>query len=366
MIPISSPILGMLEEELVLEVLRSGRLAQGPMVERFEASVRDVAGTAHAVAVDNGTNALVVALRALGLGPGDEVIVPAFTFVATLNAVLHAGATPRFADIGDDFTMDPASVAAAIGPATRAVVPVHLYGCPADMDAIGEAIAGAEAPVAIVEDAAQALGASFGERPAGSFGLGCFSFYATKNVTTGEGGVVTTDDEVLAERIRVLRNQGQRGRYDYEEPGFNFRMTELQAAVGVGQMQRLPDIVKARRENAVWLGERLAGIEGLVLPSEPAGRRHVYHQYTVRVTPSARSTRDEVVDGLRVLGVDAGVYYPRAVYDYGCFRADPRIGDVRMPVAEAIAGEVVSLPVHPKLTELELAQIVRAVREVLA
>jgi dTDP-4-amino-4,6-dideoxygalactose transaminase len=330
------------------------------MVARFEEAVREVAGTRHAVAVDNGTNALIVALRALDIGPGDEVIVPAFTFVATLNAVLHSGATPRFVDIGEDFCLDPAAVAAAIGPATRAIMPVHLYGCPADMAPIEAAIDGR--PIRIVEDAAQALGAVTGDRPVGSYGMASFSFYATKNVTTGEGGVVTTDDETLADRLRVLRNQGQRGRYEYDEPGFNFRMTELQAAVGVAQMQRLPEIIKARRENAAWLAERLAGIEGLVVPAEPEGRTHVYHQFTLRVGPETGRTRDEVVEAIRVRGVDTGVYYPRAVYDYACFRRDPRVGDVRSPAAERIAGEVFSLPVHPSLDERDLETIVGAVR----
>jgi dTDP-4-amino-4,6-dideoxygalactose transaminase len=363
-IPISAPILGELEEGLVLEVLRSGRLAQGPMVERFERAVAEVTGTRHAIAVDNGTDALIASLLALDVGPGDEVVTSAFTFVATLNAILHVGASPRFADIGEDFCVDPTSLGAAIGPATRAVMPVHLYGCPADMTAIVGALDGR--PIAIVEDAAQALGASSSGRAVGSWGLGCFSFYATKNVTTGEGGVITTDDDALADRLRVLRNQGQRGRYEYAEPGFNMRMTELQAALGVGQMQRLEGIVDARRRNARRLGELLAGIEGVLLPGEPDGRRHVFHQYTVRVTAAARLGRDEVVAGLRERGVDAGVYYPRAVYDYACFRRDERLREPRAPAAEAVAREVVSLPVHPKLSEVELRKIATAVREVLA
>ena len=217
------------------------------------------------------------------IGPGDEVITSPFTFVATLNAILHAGATVRFVDVGDDFTIDPVQVATAIGPRTRAVMPVHLYGCPAAMEPIATAVA--DRSIVLVEDAAQALGAQVGGRPAGSFGTGCFSFYATKNVTTGEGGAVTTDDDEVAETVRMLRDQGQRASYGYGLPGFNLRMTELQAALGVAQMARLPDIVDARRRNAGLLTEGLAGIEGLLLPVEPPGRWHVYHQYTVRVTP---------------------------------------------------------------------------------
>jgi len=231
MIRVSEPLIGELEEKLVLEALRSGQLVNGPMLERFEEAVREVVGTRHAVAVNNGTSALIASLLAHGIGPGDEVITSPFTFVATLNAILHVGATPRFVDIGDDFNLDPALLGGAIGPATRVLLPVHIYGCPADMDGISSSVAGRE--LIVVEDAAQALGAACAGRPVGSFGTGCFSFYATKNVTTGEGGVVTTDDDEIAATIRILRNQGQRAQYDYARPGFNLRMTELQAGLGV-------------------------------------------------------------------------------------------------------------------------------------
>jgi len=360
MIRVSEPLIGELEEKLVLEALRSGRLVNGPMLERFEEAVREVVGTRHAVAVNNGTSALIASLLAHGIGPGDEVITSPFTFVATLNAILHVGATPRFVDIGDDFNLDPALLGDAIGPATRVLLPVHIYGCPADMDGISSAVAGRE--LIVVEDAAQALGAACAGRPVGSFGTGCFSFYATKNVTTGEGGVVTTDDDEIAATIRILRNQGQRAQYDYARPGFNLRMTELQAGLGVAQMTRLAAIVDARRANAATLAEGLAGIPGLLLPSEPAGRRHVFHQFTLRVTPGARLTRDELLDHLEHRGVLAGVYYPRPVFDYDCFRDDPRIGSPAAPNAFRVSREVLSLPVHPGLTETDLACIVDSVR----
>jgi perosamine synthetase len=362
-IAISEPLLGELEEKLVLEVLRSGRLAQGPMVETFENALCEVAGTRHAVAVNNGTSALIASLLGHGIGPGDEVITSSFTFVATLNAILHVGATPRFADIGDDFNLDPVRIHPVRGEATRAVLPVHLYGNPADMTRIEDALAGRN--VAIIEDAAQAIGAAHGGRPVGSFGTGCFSFYATKNVTTGEGGAITTDDDDLAERLRVIRNQGQRARYDYDRSGFNFRMTELQAAVGVGQMTRLGAIVEARRANARRLSAGLAGIEGLLIPAEWPDRRHVFHQFTVRVSPEARVTRDELFRHLKAHGIESGVFYPRPVFDYGCFRRDPRIGSPTAPRARLIGAEVLSLPVHPKLTEADLQRIVAVVRDVL-
>jgi perosamine synthetase len=363
-IAITEPSLGELEEKLVLEVIRSGRLAQGPMVERFEEDVRQVVRTRHAIAVANGTDALIASLLAHGLGPGDEVITSPFTFVATLNAILHVGATPRFVDIGEDFNLDPELLADAIGPATRAILPVHLFGCPADMTGVVSAIAGRD--IVIVEDAAQALGAAHGWRPVGSFGTGCFSFYATKNVTTGEGGMVTTDDDDIAASVRILRNQGQRARYAYERRGFNFRMTELQAALGVAQMTRLPDIVGARRSNARVLSEALARVEGLVVPTEPIGRRHVFHQFTLRVTRDARIGRDGMLQHLLSRGIQAGVYYPRPVFDYGCFRRDPRVGTPPTPRTVEIANEVLSLPVHPGLTGEDLSSIVEATREVLA
>jgi perosamine synthetase len=363
-IAITEPWLGELEEKLVLEVIRSGRLAQGPMVERFEEDIRQVVRSRHAIAVANGTDALIASLLAHGIGPGDEVITSPFTFVATLNAILHVGATPRFVDIGDDFNLDPELLAHAVGPATRAIVPVHLFGCPADMTRVVSAVAGRD--IVIVEDAAQALGAAHGSRPVGSFGTGCFSFYATKNVTTGEGGMVTTDDEDVAATIRILRNQGQRARYAYERPGFNFRMNELQAALGVAQMTRLPDIVGARRSNARRLSEALTGIEGLAVPTEPVGRRHVFHQFTLRVTGAARTSRNGLLEHLRSRGIQSGVYYPRPVFDYACFRRDPRVGTPTTPRAVEAAGEVLSLPVHPGLTEADLSSIVEATREVLA
>jgi perosamine synthetase len=360
-IPISSPAIGEIEEKLVLEVLRSGRLVQGPMVERFEEAVRDVVGTRHAVAVNNGTSALIAALLAHGIGPGDEVVTTPFTFVATLNAILLVGATPRFADVGEDLNVDPRRLEAAITPATRAVVPVHLYGRPCDMTAIEAAIG--DRDIAIVEDAAQALGATHRGRPVGSFGTGCFSFYATKNVTTGEGGVVTTDDDAVAEAVRVLRNQGQRGRYDYERTGYNLRMTEMEAALGVAQLSRLPEIVEARRANAGVLGERLRGLAGLELPPDEApGDRSVVHQYTVRVGGEEGLTRGRLREHLRDRGIGSAVYYPRPVYDHDCFRREPRVGRPDTPNAALASTQVLSIPVHPGLREADLEHIGGSVR----
>jgi perosamine synthetase len=351
-------------EPYVLDVLRSGIIAQGPMVRRFEESFAKATGAHHVIAVNNGTTALVAALDVLDLQPGDEVITSPFTFVATLNAIIHTGAVARFADISEtDFCLTPESVRTVLGPRTKVLLPVHLYGQMADM--------GALAPLAmandltVVEDAAQAVGATFDGRPAGSFGLGCFSLYATKNITTAEGGVITTADPVLAERLRILRNQGMRAPYRYDFPGHNYRMTDLHAAVGVPQLARLNELIEARRRNAESLNKYLADIPGLVTPSVAAGRTHVWHQYTVRVTEDAAVTRDELAAGLAARGIGTGVYYPRVVFDYDCFRDHPNVIAAEVPVASKVAGQVLSLPVHPKLTESDVDRIAEAVREVL-
>lgn len=349
-------------EPLVLEVIRSGVLAQGPMVQRLEDAFADVVGVRHAVAVNNGTTALVAALQVLGLQPGDEVVTSPFTFVATLNAVLEAGATVRFADIREeDFAVDPALVAVRVGERTRALLPVHLYGQTADMGPITDLAR--ERGLHVVEDAAQAHGASYGGRAAGSFGTGCFSFYATKNLTTGEGGMVTTDDDGVADGLRLLRNQGMRQRYQYEVPGHNYRMTDLQAAVGLPQVGRLASIVERRKENARRLSEGLGDVPELTVPRELPGRSHVWHQYTVLLDASV--DRDRVVADLNQAGVGAGVYYPRTVFDHDCYRDHPRVVVEEVPVAESVARRCLSLPVHQHLTDEQLDTIVQSVRRAL-
>lgn len=357
-IPISTPAITHEEEELVLEVLRSGRLAQGPMVTEFERLFSEISGTRHAVAVSNGTVALIAALQSLGVGPGDEVITSPFTFVASLNAILHVGARARFADIGDDYTVDPAAVAELTCDRTAAIMPVHLYGLPADVPAIRAAAPG----IPIVEDAAQAHGASVGGRPVGSFGLGCFSFYATKNITTGEGGVVTTDDDGLADRLRLLRGQGMRAPYEYVIPGYNYRLTDIQAAIGIPQLKRIDDIVTSRQRNAARLSEGLRGLTGVRLPDVPDGRTHVFHQYTIEVLDGGR--RDDIVAAIREAGIDVGVYYPRVVHDYDCYVGRPDVARDDTPRARQASSSVLSLPVHPLLSDSDLDRIVSTVSRV--
>lgn len=352
-------------EKLVLEVLRSGKLAQGPLVAELESQFAAAHGTAHAVAVNNGTTALLAALDAAGVGPGDEVITSPFTFAATLNAVLTTGASVRFGDIGDDFNLDPSTVAQQITSSTKALLPVHLYGQLADMRSF-EALA-AEHGLEIIEDAAQAVGASRDGKRAGSWGIGCFSMYATKNVSTGEGGMITTNSDEVANYLRILRNQGMSDRYVYEMIGQNLRLTDLAAALGIPQMNRLDEINERRRWNADQLRVGLDGIEGLLLPPEPpAGSEHVYHQFTIRITDESGVTRDNFVENMRNLGVACGVYYPKVVFDYECYADHPRVFTAPVPLARQAAAQVVSLPVHPHLTSEDLEQICSAARAAVA
>ncbi len=364
MIPISQVSLAPGTSEAIVDALESAQIAQGPRVAEFEAGFARLCGVEHAVAVNNGTTALIAALRVLNLQPGDEVITSPFTFVATLNAILDAGATVRFADISeDDFNLAAGSARAAVTDRTAVLMPVHLYGQCADLDALDPIVS--EHGLALVEDSAQAHGATIGERAAGSSGLGCFSFYATKNITTGEGGMVTTNDDELADRLRVLRNQGMRARYQYEMVGNNYRMTDLQAAIGLPQLDRYDENVATRRRNAAALSEMLAGSDGLVLPTETPGRRHVWHQYTVRVSADAPIDRAELGERLAGAGVGSGIYYPKLVHDYDCYRDHPLIERSETPVAQRVAGEVLSLPVHTGLSEADLETIASSVRSAL-
>jgi dTDP-4-amino-4,6-dideoxygalactose transaminase len=358
----TSVIVGPEAETLVLEVLRSGRLVQGPMVERFEARFAELCGVRHAIAVSNGTVSLVAALLALGIGPGDEVITSPFTFGATVNAILDTGASVVLADISlGDYCLDPRAVDAAITSRTAAIVPVHLYGQMADMTAIS-AIARARG-LAIVEDAAQAHGAQCDGRAAGSYGIGSFSFYATKNVTTGEGGMVTTADDALAARIRLLRNQGMRTRYDYEIVGHNWRMTDVAAAIGLPQLEHLAERNARRQRNAASLSDGLRGDDQIVTPSVASGRTHVFHQYTVRVDGErAALDRDRLCRQLRRHDVGFGIYYPKTIIDHRCYAEHPRVVSAPVPQARRAASSVVSLPVHPALDEADLARVVAAMR----
>lgn len=353
MIPPAKPEIGPDERAAVDRVMQSGMLAQGPEVAAFEEEFSELVGGIHSVALNSGTSALHLAFLAGGIGPGDEVIVPSFSFAATANSVALTGATPVFVDIElDHFNIDPAAVEAAITSKTKAIMPVHLYGHPAAMGAI---IALAEKhDLQVYEDAAQAVAASVDGTPVGTFGVAAsFSFYPTKNMTSGEGGMVTTGSAELARAVRLLRNQGMERRYDNEVVGFNTRMTDIHAAIGRVQLTKLAGWTAKRQANAAFLSEHL---EGVVTPPTAPGAVHVFHQYTVRVTDH---DRDAFAAALAEKGVGSGVYYPTPIHRLPSFRLN-----LDLPATEAAAAQVLSLPVYPALSQGELETIVEAVNAV--
>ncbi len=356
-IQVSRPEIGSAEEQAVLEVLRSGMLAMGPRTEQFERAWAEYCGVRHAVFMANGTVAMEAILRCLEIGPGDEVIVPSFSFNATVSVVLQVGARPVFVDVSEaDFAVNPALVEAAVTSRTRAIVPVHLYGLMADMEPL-VAIAGRHR-LTIVEDAAQAHGATYHGRRAGSFGPAMFSLYATKNLATGEGGLATTDDDMLAERLRLYRNHGMRERYHHETLGTNAKPTDLAAALGLAQLARLDERRALRSRNAAYLG---AGLRDYLTPREPDGREHAWHQYTMRFP----GERQAVAAGLAERGVGSLVYYPVPIHRQRYLqRYLPGAADLPLPVTNRLSEEVLSIPVRPGLTEADLETIVRSVREV--
>jgi dTDP-4-amino-4,6-dideoxygalactose transaminase len=351
MIPISLPLLGEEEKRAVLETIDSGQLAQGRRVKAFEEAFAAVCGVRHAIATSSGTTALHAAVLAHGIGPGDEVITTPFTFIASANAAIFVGARPVFVDIDErTYNIDPGRIEAAISPRTKAILPVHLFGNPCDMETIMDIAA--KHGLVVIEDACQAHGATVGGRKVGSFGTGCFSFYPTKNITTAEGGIITTNDDELADRVRLIRSHGQRERYYHEMIGYNFRMTEIQAAIGLVQLGKLEQFNVARRTHAEYLTARLRGV---IVPTETPGCKHVYHQYTIRVP----NGRDGLADHLREHGIATMIYYPVPVHKQVVYQ---RLGyQDHLPLAEQASREVLSLPVHPALTQQELDKIVEGV-----
>ena len=353
-VPIASPAIGEAEQDRVSEVLESGHVAAGPEVEAFEEEFAAYCDVAAAAATSNGTTALHAALHALGIGPGDTVLTTPFSFVATANAIRLCGATPVFCDVDPrTLNMDPDRAAAlARERDLDAMVVVHLYGLPADMDRFAEIAETHD--LALVEDAAQAHGATYDGRPVGAIGdVGCFSFYPTKNMTTGEGGMIVTDRPAVADRARRFCDHGRTGRHEHVEVGHNFRMTDLAAALGREQLRRLPDFVEARRSNAAALSAGLSGTS-LDLPPAPDDRRHAFHQYTVR-TPD----RTRLREALDAAGIDTAVYYPTPIHRQPAYRPP----DGRYPVAERAATEVLSVPVHPEVDGQAIDRITAAVRD---
>ena len=356
MIPIAKPLVGAEEEKAVLEVLRSGHLAEGSRVKAFEEAFAGYSGTRHAIAVNSGTAALIVALQAHGVGPGDEVITTPFSFIATATSIIACGAKPVFVDIDPfDLNLDPGQVEAAITDATKAIMPVHLYGHPARTTELAEIAE--EHGLALVEDAAQAHGAEHAGQRVGSFGTGCFSFYPTKNMTTGEGGIITTNDDEVARLARIIRNHGQEVRYRSDYFGLNWRMTDLSAAIGVVQMRHIEDWNEARIANATRLA---AGITSVQTPKVREGDRHVFHQFTVRLN----GDRDAIQKALLDAGVGSAIHYPMVIHRQPIMMQMGFDEGVDTPVAEAAAASVLSLPVHPSLSEEDLERIVTVVNRV--
>jgi len=358
MINIAKPQMGPEEKQAVLEVLDSGIIAQGPRVKAFEEAFAAMCGVKHAIATSSGTTALHVSLLAHKIGPGDEVITSPFTFIASANSVIYTGARPVFVDIDPmTFNIDPGLIESTITPRTRAILPVHLFGLSCDMDPI-MSIARKYNQV-VIEDACQSHGATYKGRRVGSFGTGTFSFYPTKNITSAEGGMITTDDDQVAEECRVIRQHGMRRRYYHDELGFNFRMTDVHAAIGLAQLKKLEYFNRTRQENARFLSINLKGV---VVPQVPQGREHVYHQYTIRV-PNGR--RDALRTYLQEHRVGSEVYYPVPVHQQTYYTQE--LGyQVSLPESERAAAEVLSLPIHPALSHADLETIVTRVNEFMA
>jgi len=377
-VDVAEPILGDEERDNLDEVLNSGRFLQGPFVEEFEQKWADYVGTKHAVAVTNGTTAIQLSLKALGMEPGDEVIVPSLTFGSTATAVVHQGGIPVFADIDRElYTLDHTDLERCVSDETFAIMPVHLYGHPAEMDEI-RAFADAH-DLYVIEDAAQAHGASYKEDVVGSIGdVGCFSFYATKNITTGEGGIVSTDDDEIAEQLQILRSHGMANRDQHVTLGYNYRMSELNGAIGTAQIDRLEEFNERRRAISERLLNELGELEWL----EPATVRdyvkHAYFWAPFEIqTEKIGMTGKEVWSELRDMGVETRHRYTVPLYDQPVFeqhrgfnsdfpwRENPNDHDydLSLPNVEAIVGNMIGLPNHPNLTEEEIEYVIETVRD---
>jgi dTDP-4-amino-4,6-dideoxygalactose transaminase len=355
MIHMAKPQMGEEEKQAVLEVLDSGMIAQGPRTKAFEEEFAKMCSVQFAIATSSGTTALHLALLAHGIGEGDEVITSAFTFIASANSVLFTGAKPVFVDIDPKtFNMDPSKIEAAITKKTKAILPVHLYGLACDMEPIMK-IAEKHGLI-VIEDACQSHGAEYKGKKVGSFGTGTFSLYPTKNMTSAEGGMITTNDTNIDEKCRVLRQHGMRVRYYHDELGYNFRMTDIHAAIGLAQLKKLEKFNIQRQSNAQFLSANLKGVQ---TPFIPEGQTHVFHQYTIRV-PNGK--RDALRTYLNENGIGSEVYYPVPIHKQNFYVKQLGYQDI-LTETEQAATEVLSLPVHPALSASELETIVSGVND---
>jgi len=360
------PLIDEREIARVTRVLKSGvlttRVTSGSMVGRFENAFSKFAKAKHAVAVNSGTAALHTALLTIGVKTGDEVILPSFTFISTAEAVALTGARPVFVDINPQtYNVDPEKIEEAVAPKTRAIIPVDLYGLSAEMKAIRELAE--KHGLAVIEDAAQAHGATYLGKPPGCFAdLTCWSFYASKNMTTGEGGMITTNGEEWAETMRFIRSHGEKEEYVSSMLGHNYRMPEMEAALGIVQLQKLPAFVEKRRRNARFLTKKLSEVERLQLPVEPRGFRHGWYLYTVRLRDGGKTERDRVVRELRNRGVGVAAYYRVPIHLMPYYRQFSRR---RLPETEKASEQVFSLPVHPGVAPKEIHYVAGSVARVL-
>lgn len=358
MIGMGGPYIGLREKIAVWRQMSTGMLAQGEKVLAFEDNFRKISKTENVVAVNSGTSALHLGILALNLSAGDEVIVPAFTFAASANAVELTGAKVVFCDIEPEyFTIDPELIANLVTPRTKAIMAVHLFGQMANMVAIKK-IADDHGLI-VIEDAAQAHGAELEGVRAGGWGdFAAFSFYPTKNITTGEGGAVATNSKALDRMVRLLRNQGMIERYKYEVAGLNNRMTEIAAAIGLVQLRRLESLNKKRIRNSKYLLTRLRNVRGLKLPEIRPNSIHVFHQFTVIL----EKNRDRFLEEMKLLGVSCGVYYPEPLHKIKPYIAN----NLDMPASEFVSAHCVSLPIHPGLSKRELRKISTSVEKALS
>jgi perosamine synthetase len=356
-IPIAKPSMGDEEKQAVLDVMDSGMLVQGSQVAEFEQVFADYHGAKFGVAMSSGTSALMATMMAHGVAPGDEVIIPSFSFFATASSVLSVGAQPVFADIDPrTYCLSVDAAEAAITRRTVAIMPVHLYGHPADMSRF-EAICQKHGLV-LLEDAAQAHGAALDSRRVGTWGTASFSFYPSKNITTGEGGMVLTNDEEIARKLRMIRNQGMNHQYHHEVVGYNFRMTNLAAAIGLAQVKHLDQWTRQRQENARYFDTCLRNVN---VPFVSPGVSHVYHQYTIRVPDGM--DRDSVLNKLNEQGIGARVYYPKPIHHQPVVESLAGGHHPDLPETDRASAQVLSLPVHPALTPEERDYIVQKVNE---
>jgi dTDP-4-amino-4,6-dideoxygalactose transaminase len=347
---LARPDVGAEEAAAVAEVLESGRLTMGPKVAEFEAGLAEACGVEHALVVSSGTAALHLAVLAVGLGPGDEVLVPAYTFPATANVLAHVGATPVLVDVDPQtMNLDPESARAAVTPRTRAAIAVHLFGRPLDWEALPD-------EVELVEDAAGALGARRRGRPCGGLGrLGCLSFHPRKIVTTGEGGAVTTNDAEVAQRIREMRDHGidRRGAFEIATPGLNYRLSDILCAVGIPQLARLEELLRARERLAAAYAERLAGLAEL--PGAEEGDRHGWQAYVVQL-----DRRDEALEALREHGIEA------QIGTYALHRLAAYSDQGPFPGADRCYERALALPFHTRLREEDLDRVAEVLDKVVS